>query len=323
MAEKVKALDFEKPIAEIEEKIEELQRLSQNGTGTDFSIEIEQLMKHLEDVKRKVYSNLTPWQIVQISRHPQRPLFLDYVKMLFDEFVELHGDRLFGDDRAIITGVAKFNGQKVFVVGQEKGRTTEEKVKHNFGMPHPEGYRKALRIMKLAEKFKKPVLTFVDTPGAYPGIGAEERGQAEAIARNLYEMSALKTPIVVTVIGEGGSGGALGIGVGDVILMLEYATYSVISPEGCASILWRDASVAPKAAEALKLTAKDLLKLGVIDEIVKEPFGGAHRDPQKTAENLKKAIQKHLSKLKKIPIKRLVNDRYQKFRKMGMFREEK
>ncbi len=266
---------------------------------------------------------LTPWQRVQLARNPKRPYFGDYIPRLFDDFMELHGDRAFADDAALMGGLAKIDGQSVVVIGHKKGRTLQESLEQNFGMPHPEGYRKALRLMKLAEQFHLPVLAFVDTSGAYPGIGAEERGQAEAIARNLREMAALKVPIIVTVIGEGGSGGALAIAVGDTILMLENAWYSVISPEGCAAILFHDASKAEVAAKALKITAEDLKKLGVIDEIITEPAGGAHNDPDGTAANLKQAILKSLKSLCNVPTEKLLKDRFEKFRKIGAWQESK
>ncbi len=317
----VKPLEFEKDIYEIEKKIEELRSI---GTGAQLDIERE--IRTLErKVKRKLiklYRELTPWQRVQVARHPNRPYTLDYVNHMLEDFVEFAGDRRFGDDKAIVAGIGRFEGMTVAVIGHQKGRNTKENIERNFGMAHPEGYRKALRVAKLAEKFGFPILTFVDTPGAYPGIGAEERGQAEAIGENLYEFVALRVPIVVSIIGEGGSGGALAIGVGDRILMQENAVYAVISPEGCASILWRDASKAPLAAEALKLTAKDLYELGVIDEIVKEPIGGAHRDHRLAASILKRAIRRNLKELVKIPPDELVERRYEKFRRIGVFKEE-
>jgi len=318
----VSVLEFEKPVIEIENKINELKSLAAQQ-NVDFSDEIKVLEEKCEKLKKEIYGNLTPWQKVQLARHPRRPYSLDYSHLLFTDFLELHGDRRFADDLAIVGGFAFFNGDPVVVIGQQKGRTTQENIERNFGMPHPEGYRKALRLMKLAEKFNRPVFTFIDTPGAYPGIGAEERGQAEAIAENLKEMSQLAVPIIVIVIGEGGSGGALAISLGDRILMLENAIYSVISPEGCAAILFRDASKAPEAAEFLKLTANDLYKLGIIDEIIPEPLGGAHRDYVATAENISKCLKQHLSQLKTIPKKDLVELRYQKFRKIGHFVEEK
>ncbi len=313
-------LDFEKPILELENKIEELKKFSASEK-IDISKEIKNLESKLEDTRKEIFSNLTPWQRVQLARHPRRPYVLDYVAALFTDFMELHGDRLFGDDKALIGGFAKFEGQTVLIIGQQKGRDTKEKMARNFGMPHPEGYRKALRLMKLAEKFDVPIITFIDTPGAYPGIDAEERGQASAIAYNLMEMAELRVPIIVFVIGEGGSGGALGIGVGDRICVLENSYYSVISPEGCAAILWKANSKAPEAAEVLKLTAQDLYKFKLIDEVVEEPLGGAHSDLEKTAENIKKSLKKFLAELKDISSEKLVKTRYEKYREMGQFQE--
>src|ERR1043165_4396141 len=272
-------LEFEQPIAELETKIEEL-RYAQDDSAVDISDEIQRLSKRSQTLTRDIYGKLSPWQVAQVARHPQRPYTFDYVQMLFTHFEEMHGDRTFGDDMAIVGGLARFNGQPCMIVGHQKGRDTKEKIARNFGMPKPEGYRKALRLMKLAEKFGLPVFTFVDTPGAYPGIGAEERGQSEAIGRNIYEMAQLEVPIIVTIIGEGGSGGALAISVGDQVLMLQYAVYSVISPEGCASILWKTAARASEAADALGITAHRLKALGLVDKIVNEPVGGAHRDPK-------------------------------------------
>jgi len=311
-------LDFERPILELEKKIEELKAFA-SQKKIDLSNEIKRLEEKLNQLEKDIYGKLTAWQRVQIARHPQRPYTLDYINLMMTDFIELHGDRLFGDDKAIVTGLAKLDGEKIFIIGHQKGRDTKENIFRNFGCAHPEGYRKALRCMKLAEKFKIPLISFIDTPGAYPGIGAEERGQAQAIAENLRVMANLEIPIIVCVIGEGGSGGALGIGVGDRILILENAYYSVISPEGCAAILWRDSSKAPEAAEALKLTAKDLLELGIVDEIIPEPLGGAHRDHKMIADNLKKAIRRNLNELKDIPISKLLNLRYEKFRKIGVF----
>src|ERR1700704_1282262 len=281
-------LDFEQPIAELEAKIEEL-RFAQDDSATDISEEIQRLQKKSRVLTKEIYGKLTPWQVAQVARHPQRPYTLDYIGMLFTQFEELHGDRTFGDDPAIVAGLARFNGEPCAVIGHQKGRDTKEKILRNFGMPRPEGYRKALRVMKLAEKFSLPVFTFVDTPGAYPGIDAEERGQSEAIGHNLFEMARLRTAVIVTVIGEGGSGGALAIAVADVVLILQYATYSVISPEGCASILWRSADMAPEAAEQLGITSSRLKTLGLIDKIIPEPLGGAHRDPQGTAHSRRQA----------------------------------
>ncbi|WP_224240946.1 acetyl-CoA carboxylase carboxyltransferase subunit alpha [Hyalangium gracile] len=312
------ALDFERPLIELEKKIEELKALSTSGT-VDFSSEIAKLEKKAKKLQTEIFSDLSRWQVVQLSRHSARPYFLDYVQLLFTDFFELCGDRRFGEDPSIVGGFARLDGKPVMLIGHQKGRSTKENMARNFGMPRPEGYRKALRLMELAERFEKPILTFVDTSGAYPGIGAEERGQAEAIAVNLEVMSRLKVPIISTVIGEGGSGGALAIGVGNRVLMMQNSVYSVISPEGCASILFRDSSQAEKAADALKLTAKDLLGLKVIDEVVPEPAGGAHRDPPKTAENLGKVLRKHLSELAELTPDELVKDRYDKFRALGMF----
>ncbi len=314
-------LDFEQPIAELEAKIDEL-RYVQDDSAVDISQEIAQLQKKGQALTKEIYAKLTPWQIAQVARHPQRPYTLDYVRLLFTDFQELHGDRAFADDPSIVGGLARFGGQSVVVIGHQKGRDTKEKIYRNFGMPRPEGYRKALRLMRLAEKFGIPVLTFVDTPGAYPGIGAEERGQSEAIGRNLYAMAELKVPIVVTVIGEGGSGGALAIAVGDVVMMLQYATYSVISPEGCASILWRSADKAPEAAEALGITATRLKTLGLIDKIVAEPLGGAHRDHAAAAHNLKKALQDALRQVSGMGIAELVAARFERLMGYGKFKEE-
>ena len=277
------------------------------------------MKRKLRRFHKEIYSKLSPWKIVQVARHPERPYTLDYVQKIFTDFVELAGDRRYGEDPAIVAGFARLNGESVAIIGHQKGRTMEQKIQRNFGMPHPEGYRKALRVMKLAEKFGRPVFTFVDTPGAYPGIGAEARGQAEAIAVNLREMARLQVPIIVTIIGEGGSGGALAIAVGDRILMLEFAIYSVISPEGCASILWRNAGKAEEAAEALKLTARDLYSFGIIDEIVPEPLGGAHADPDEMVKILKEKLVERLIELKQIPLPDLLQNRYEKFRKMGVF----
>ena len=320
MAE-IEGLDFERPVVELEKKIEELKNLSASEK-VDFSQEITSLEGKCEELKKEIFGNLTPWQRVQLARHPKRPYTLDYINLLMSDFVELRGDRNFADDRAIVGGVAKFENEMVVVIGHQKGRILQENMERNFGMPHPEGYRKALRIMKLAEKFSISVISFIDTPGAYPGIGAEERGQAEAIAQNLKTMSELKVPIIVVIVGEGGSGGALGIGVGDKVLMLENAIYSVISPEGCASILWRDAAKAPEAAKALKLTARDLLELKVIDEIIDEPLGGAHRDIGFMGRQLAEKIKRYLSELKNLPVEELLRKRYQRFRQLGEFVEE-
>jgi acetyl-CoA carboxylase carboxyl transferase subunit alpha len=313
-------LDFEQPIAELEQRIEEL-RFVQDDSAVDISEEIQRLGKKSQALTKEVYAKLTPWQVAQVARHPQRPYTLDYVSMLFTNFEELHGDRAFADDQAIVCGLARFEGTACMVIGHQKGRDTKEKIARNFGMPKPEGYRKALRAMKLAEKFGLPVCTFVDTPGAYPGIDAEERGQSEAIGRNLYVMAALRTPIVVTVIGEGGSGGALAIAIGDTTLMMQYATYSVISPEGCASILWRSADKAPEAAEVLGITASRLKALGLIDKIVNEPLGGAHRDPQAAAQALKKPLAEALRQLQAKKPKELVEARLERLMSYGKFKE--
>ncbi len=310
-------LDFEKPIAELEEKLRELQEFSTDKL--DLKAEVNRLEQKVEKMRGEVFANLTRWQTVQLARHVNRPFTMDYIRHIFTDFIELHGDRKFADDPAIIAGPARLDGEPVMVIGHQKGRDTKEKVYRNFGMPNPEGYRKALRLMEMAERFRLPVITFVDTPGAFPGIGAEERGQAEAIARNLMEMSRLRTPIVVVVTGEGGSGGALAIAVGDRILMLEHSIYSVISPEGCAAILWADGSKGELAAEALKPTAKDLKALEVIDEIVPEPVGGAHRDHEAAAREVRKAVARNLRELRDVPMERLLEDRYDKFRRMGRF----
>jgi acetyl-CoA carboxylase carboxyl transferase subunit alpha len=313
-------LDFERPLIELEKKIDELKALSASGS-VDFTSEISKLEKKAKKLQTEIFSDLSRWQVVQLSRHSSRPYFLDYVQHLFTDFTELAGDRRFGEDPSIVGGFARFDGRTVMLIGHQKGRNTKENMARNFGMPRPEGYRKALRLMEMAERFDKPILTFVDTPGAYPGIGAEERGQAEAIAVNLEVMSRLKVPIIATVIGEGGSGGALAIGVGNRVLMLENSVYSVISPEGCASILFRDATKADKAADALRLTAKDLMEMNVIDELVPEPAGGAHRDHVKAADNLAKVLRKNLAVLSQLSGDELIQDRYQKFRALGVFSE--
>ncbi|WP_026840621.1 acetyl-CoA carboxylase carboxyltransferase subunit alpha [Citrifermentans bremense] len=310
-------LDFEKPLAELDKKIQELHGFSTQGV--DLSAEIAKLEQKSEKMREEMFANLSRWQTAQVARHINRPFTLDYLELIFTEFVELHGDRNFGDDHAIVGGLARLDGEPVMVIGHQKGRDTKEKVFRNFGMPNPEGYRKALRLMEMAERFKLPVITFVDTPGAFPGIGAEERGQAEAIARNLREMSRLTVPIIVVITGEGGSGGALAIAVGDRILMLQHSVYAVISPEGCAAILWSDGTKGAQAAEALKLTAKDIKELEVIDEIVPEPAGGAHRDHEAMAKNLHEALSKNLKELKGIAAEDLIEQRYQKFRKMSRF----
>ncbi len=311
-------LDFEKPIADLEKKIEEL-TLFTSGGNIDLEDEILKLHKKADQLRAEIYSRLTPWQKAQISRHPNRPYTLDYVEAMLTDFTEMHGDRGFADDPAIVCGMARLDGQAVVVIGHQKGRSTKEKISRNFGMPNPEGYRKALRAMQFAEKFKKPLITFIDTPGAYPGIGAEERGQGESIARNLYVMSGLKIPIITTVIGEGGSGGALALGVADRVLMFEHATYSVISPEGCAAILWDNGAKAYEAAELLKLTAQDLFQMNVIDEMIEEPIGGAHRDPRRAAELLKEAIVRNLADIRNASSDALVRMRYDKFRRLGTY----
>ncbi len=313
-------LEFEQPIAELEAKIEELRYVS-NDTEINISDEIAHLQVKCQDLTRSIFSSLTAWQISQLARHPQRPYMLDYIKLIFTDFEELHGDRIFADDPAMIGGLARLEGRPVVIIGQQKGRDTKEKIQCNFGMPRPEGYRKALRLMKMAERFKLPIITFIDTPGAYPGVDAEERGQSEAIARNLYVMSSLKTPIICTIIGEGGSGGALGIGVGDKLCMLEYSTYSVISPEGCASILWKSAEKAPEAAEAMNMTSSRLKDLDLIDIVIPEPLGGAHRDVKTMANNLNQVLQENLEQLDQLPIDELIENRYQRFMQFGRFEE--
>jgi acetyl-CoA carboxylase carboxyl transferase subunit alpha len=311
-------LEFEQPIAELQAKIEEL-RLVGSDNEINIQEEIERLEAKSRSLTESIFSSLTPWQVSQLARHPLRPYTLDYLRLIFDEFEELHGDRAFADDRAIVAGPARLDGRPVLVIGHQKGRDTKENLLRNFGMPRPEGYRKALRLMKLAERFRLPVLTFIDTPGAYPGVDAEERGQSEAIARNLLEMAGLKTPIIATVVGEGGSGGALAIGVADRVMMLQYSTYSVISPEGCASILWKDAAKASTAAEAMGITSQRLKDLGLIDEIVPEPLGGAHRDPDATARNLRHALLEAIDKLTATPLDRLLDNRYQRLMAYGDF----
>jgi len=313
-------LDFEQPIAELEQRIEEL-RFVQDDSAVDISDEIQRLAKKSQTLTKEIYAKLTPWQVAQVARHPQRPYTLDYLGLICDEFHELAGDRAFADDAAIVGGLARFSGQPCVLIGHQKGRDTKEKIARNFGMPKPEGYRKALRLMHLAEKFALPVFTFVDTPGAYPGIDAEERGQSEAIGRNLYAMAGLRTPIIATIIGEGGSGGALAIAVGDVTLMLQYATYSVISPEGCASILWKSADQAPAAAETLGITASRLKSLGLVDKVVPEPLGGAHRDPQAAAQALKKALAEVFRELRGVKRKQLVEERLERLMSYGKFKE--
>ena len=310
-------LEFEQPIAELQAKIEEL-RLVGNDTEINIQEEIERLEGKSRSLTESIFSNLTPWQISQLARHPLRPYTFDYVSRIVDDFEELHGDRAFADDKAIVGGLGRIEGRPVMLVGHQKGRDTKEKILRNFGMPRPEGYRKALRLMKMAERFGLPVLTFIDTPGAYPGVGAEERGQSEAIARNLFEMAGLRTPIIATVIGEGGSGGALAIGVGDRVLMMQYSTYSVISPEGCASILWKDAEKAPLAAEAMAITSKHLKDFKLIDDIVPEPLGGGHRDPDAVARNLKKALLGALDAVREVTIDHLLEQRYERLMTYGV-----
>jgi acetyl-CoA carboxylase carboxyl transferase subunit alpha len=314
-------LDFEQPIAELEAKIEELRYV---GDDTEINIgdEIGKLEEKSRSLTKSIFSKLNSWQTSKLARHPMRPYTLDYIDRIFTDFQELHGDRVFGDDHALIGGIARLDGMPVMIIGHQKGRDTKENIRRNFGMSRPEGYRKALRLMKMAEKFRMPVLTFIDTPGAYPGVGAEERGQAEAIARNLLVMSELKTPVVCTVIGEGGSGGALGIGVGDRVMMLEYSTYSVISPEGCASILWKSADKAQDAAEAMGITAKRLKELGLIDQIIREPLGSAHRDIDATARNIKQALVDSLENFEKIGLDKLLDLRYERLMSYGEFLEQ-
>lgn len=314
-------LDFEQPIAELSCKIDEL-RFVQDGSAVDISDEILRLQKKKDDLTKSIFSKLTPAQISQVSRHPQRPYTLDYIEALFTDFEELHGDRHFADDYAIVGGLARFNGQSVMVVGHQKGRDTKEKIRRNFGMPRPEGYRKALRLMKTAEKFGLPVITFIDTPGAYPGIGAEERGQSEAIGKNLYELTRLHVPVLCTVIGEGGSGGALAVAVGDYVNMLQYSTYSVISPEGCASILWKTAEKAADAAQALGITADRLQKLGLVDTVIKEPLGGAHRNFGQVMDNVKTVLEKQLHEAQSIPLADLLSRRFDRIMAYGKFSEQ-
>jgi acetyl-CoA carboxylase carboxyl transferase subunit alpha len=311
------ALDFEKPVVELEEQLKRLEESTEEEP--DREERLAELRRKLEESRRELYDNLTPWQRVQLARHPARPHSLDYIQRLFTGWTELHGDRHFGDDRAVVTGLAKFGDRPVAVIGQQKGSDTKDNILRNFGMMHPEGYRKALRVMHLAEKFELPLLCLIDTIGAFPGVGAEERGQGEAIARNIMEMTMLKTPIVCAIIGEGASGGALGVGVGDRLLMMEYSWYCVISPEGCASILWRDVSRAADAAQALKLTPTDLDRLGIVDEIIREPIGGAHRDPAGAMENLRESLARHLDELMEVPVPDLLDRRFLKYRHIGVY----
>lgn len=313
-------LDFEQPISELETKIEEL-RFVQDDSALDISEEIRRLQKKSQTLTKDIYAKLNAWQVSQVARHPQRPYTLDYVQGLFTDFSELHGDRAYADDAAIVGGMARFNGEPVMVIGHQKGRDTKEKIVRNFGMPRPEGYRKALRLMRLAEKFRLPIFTFIDTPGAYPGIGAEERGQSEAIARNLYVMAELQTPIICSIVGEGGSGGALAIGVGDRTLILQYSTYSVISPEGCASILWKSADKASVAAETLGITADRLKSNGLVDRVIEEPLGGAQRDWDVMFQSMRRALTDTLAELRKLPLDGLLNARYKRLRGFGSFKE--
>lgn len=318
----MKGLEFEKPILELEGKIKELKTFG-TDKNVDLGPEVKKLEQKLEKMKKDIYDNLTEWQRVQIARHPVRPYTKDYIQMMMSDFVEIHGDRLFADDLAMVGGFARINGYKVVVIGHQKGRDTKDNIRRNFGCAHPEGYRKAMRLMRLAEKFELPIITLIDTPGAYPGVGAEERGQAQAIAENLKDMIGIRTPIIAVVIGEGGSGGAIGIGVADRVLILQNAYYSVISPEGCASILWRNAVRAPDAAAALKLTGEHLLKFKVVDEMIPEPPGGAHRDPEFVSTALKKSLLKHLKELTVLSTDELLENRYNKFRCIGEFDEKK
>ncbi|MED3661946.1 acetyl-CoA carboxylase carboxyltransferase subunit alpha [Ureibacillus sp. FSL K6-8385] len=316
-----KPMSFEEPIIKLRQKIEELRELAKSA-DVDMSEEIRTLEERLHQLELKIYSNMEPWDRVQVARNPERPTTLDYIEKIFTDFIELHGDRCFGNDEAIVGGIAFFDGQPVTVIGHQRGKATKENIRRNFGMPHPEGYRKALRLMKQAEKFRRPIICFIDTKGAYPGKAAEERGQSEAIARNLFEMAGLKVPVICVVIGEGGSGGALALGVTNRIYMLENSTYSVISPEGAASILWKDAALAKQAAEAMKITAQDLKKMGIIDEIIPEVTGGAHRDPETQANILKQYLKKGLDELSAMSEEEIIRDRYEKFRKIGDFIEE-
>ena len=313
-------LDFEQPIAELEAKIEELRYVGEDNE-INIGAEIERLQAESQGLTERIFGNLSAWQVSQLARHPQRPYTLDYIEQIFTDFQELHGDRAYADDPAIVGGVARLDGRPVMVIGHQKGRDTKEKLRRNFGMPRPEGYRKAKRLMEMAERFRLPVLTFIDTPGAYPGVGAEERGQSEAIARNLFVMSELKTPIICTVIGEGGSGGALAIGVGDHVMMLQYSTYSVISPEGCASILWKSADKAAEAAEALGITSERLKELGLIDQVIAEPLGGAHRNPEANAAALRHALLENLERLETAAIDELLQTRYRRLMQYGVYKD--
>lgn len=311
--------EFERPLMELEAQIERLR--AEEELDPSLRGPLEGLVERAERLSRDIYSNLEPFQKVQLSRHPERPYLLDYLELLFEDFAELHGDRLFADDPAIVSGFARFRGQYVAVIGQQKGRTVKEKVKRNFGMPHPEGYRKAMRIMELADRYRRPIFTFIDTPGAYPGIGAEERGQSEAIGQSILKMSSLRVPVIASVIGEGGSGGALALGVANRVLMFEFATYSVITPEGCASILWRDGGMAPEAAEQLGLLSPTAKRLGIVDEIIEEPLGGAHRDVKAAASSLGEALERNLRELLELDAEALLKARYEKFRAMGVLLE--
>ncbi|MGB3261394.1 acetyl-CoA carboxylase carboxyl transferase subunit alpha [Paenisporosarcina sp.] len=316
----VKTLPFEEPVIQLRDKITELKDFTSNA-DVDLSTEIQQLEDRLQKLETDIYDNMQPWDRVQVARHPERPTTLDYIREIFTDFIELHGDRSYGDDEAIVGGIAAFNGSPITVIGHQRGKDTKENIRRNFGMPHPEGYRKALRLMKQAEKFNRPIICFIDTKGAYPGKAAEERGQSEAIARNLVEMAGLKVPVISVVIGEGGSGGALALGVANHVHMLENSTYSVISPEGAASILWKDSSLAQQAAEAMKITAPDLKQMGIVDEIIDEAVGGAHRDTKQQAIYMKEALQRSIDTLSKLSKEELVNNRYEKFKSIGEFAE--
>ncbi|NLG75836.1 MAG: acetyl-CoA carboxylase carboxyltransferase subunit alpha [Xanthomonadaceae bacterium] len=313
-------LDFEQPIAELEAKIDELKFVS-SDSEVNIGEEIARLRAKSRSLTTSIFSNLSQWQIAQLARHPQRPYTLDYVSAIFTDFQELHGDRMYADDHAIVGGPARLEGKPVMIIGHQKGRDTKERVRRNYGMPKPEGYRKALRLMKMAERFRMPLITFIDTAGAYPGVGAEERGQSEAIARNLFEMARLQTPVISVVIGEGGSGGALAIGVCDRLLMLQYSIYSVISPEGCAGILWRSADKKDLAAEAMGVSAERIAKLGVVDEVIREPLGGAHRDPQAMAESVRDSVLRHLHELQSKPLEQVMSERTQRLRNYGVYKE--
>ena len=317
----IEYLPFEEPVVELLEKIEALKGMSDNET--DLTDEVKKLTKKVDETQKEIFENLTPWQRVQVARHPKRPYTLDYIQLMTSDFVEIHGDRYFSDDKAIVAGFGTIGEQKVAILGHQKGRDVKENLLRNFGSAHPEGYRKAIRVMRLAEKFSLPIIALIDTPGAYPGIGAEERGQSEAIAKNLRDMAELTVPVIAIVIGEGGSGGALGVGVANKVAILENAYYSVISPEGCAAILWKDNAMAPQAAEALKMTSYDLLEMKIVDDVIKEPIGGAHRNPEKTAQNMQAKIEKYLKEVSKISKKDIVSHRYKKFRNIGVFEELK